>query len=162
MHAWQVELHVVPRRAFGTAPAGLMPAALATTDWWDHQAFPADYRMLLDGAGRVVDSPDPTSEAWGEVGGNEVHVTSAGGRVSRMTALADVRLLDARFGAALLMFARAADALLVRGDGLVIEPTIAAYAGALRSSAAWRESGEGARHAGALENGAGIGDEDGG
>jgi hypothetical protein len=50
----------------------------------------------------------------------------------------DVRRLDSKFGAALLQFVRTADAVLVRSDGLVVEPTIAAYAGALRNSAAWK------------------------
>jgi hypothetical protein len=50
----------------------------------------------------------------------------------------DVRRLDSKFGAALLDFVRKAGAVLVRSDGLVVEPIIAAYAAALRSSVAWR------------------------
>jgi hypothetical protein len=62
--------------------------------------------------------------------------------VSSVTARVDVRRLDSKFGAALLLFVRAADALLVRRDGAVVESTINAYAGALRSSAAWRYASE--------------------
>lgn len=148
----------MPRRAFGVAPPVLTPAALGATDWWATAPFPPDHRMLLDGIGRIIESPG--AEAWGEDDGNQVRVVSAGGRVSRMTARADVRLLDARFGAALLMFARTADAMLVRSDGLVVEPTIAAYAGALRSSPAWREWGEGVRDAGRFASGSDIGEDD--
>jgi hypothetical protein len=55
-----------------------------------------------------------------------------------MTARVDVRHLDARFGAMLLQFARVADAVLVRRDGLVVEPIIGAFGAALRTSAAWQ------------------------
>ena len=55
-----------------------------------------------------------------------------------MTACVDVRRLDARFGAMLLQFARIADAVLVRRDGLVVEPLVGAFGAALRSSDAWK------------------------
>jgi hypothetical protein len=58
--------------------------------------------------------------------------------VIRVKVQVDVRRLDSRFGAALLDFVRAADAVLIRNDGLVVEPLIGAYAGALRNSAAWK------------------------
>jgi hypothetical protein len=75
---------------------------------------------------------------WGDESGNRVDVWSVGSRVKRVIARVDVRRLDSKFGAALIAFARTANAVFVRGDGLVVEPTIAAYAGALRSSSAWR------------------------
>jgi hypothetical protein len=49
----------------------------------------------------------------------------------------DVRRLDSRFGAALLSFVRSVDAVLVRSDGLVVEPRIGPYVAALRTSDAW-------------------------
>ena len=50
----------------------------------------------------------------------------------------DVRRLDSKFGAALIQFVRSAGAVLVRADGLVVEPVISEYVAALRSSDAWR------------------------
>jgi hypothetical protein len=55
-----------------------------------------------------------------------------------MTARVDVRRLDAKFGAMLLQFARVADAVFVRSDGLVVEPIVGAFGAALRSSPAWK------------------------
>jgi hypothetical protein len=77
-------------------------------------------------------------ETWGAEDGNRVDVWSDGGRVRRVMARVDVRRLDSKFGAALIDFARKADAVLVRNDGLVVEARINAYAGALRTSDAWR------------------------
>jgi hypothetical protein len=57
-----------------------------------------------------------------------------------MTARVDVRRLDARFGAMLLQFARVADAVFVRRDGLVVEPLIGAFGAALRTSEAWQHA----------------------
>ena len=75
---------------------------------------------------------------WGEEDGNRVDVWSADGEVSTVTARVDVRRLDSKFGAALLAFVRAIGAVLIRQDGLVVQPTINAYSGALRSSTAMR------------------------
>jgi hypothetical protein len=80
---------------------------------------------------------DPELETWGPEDGNRVEVRSGEGRVARVHVRVDVRKLDSKFGAALLSFVRAAGAALVRSDGLVVEPTIGAYAAALRSSSAW-------------------------
>jgi hypothetical protein len=57
-----------------------------------------------------------------------------------MSARVDVRRLDARFGAMLLQFARTADAVLVRRDGLVVEPLVGAFGAALRTSEAWQHA----------------------
>ena len=38
----------------------------------------------------------------------------------------------------LLQFVRTANAVLVRSDGLVVEPLVGAFAAALRSTDAWR------------------------
>ena len=58
--------------------------------------------------------------------------------MSKVMVRVDVRRLDPKFGAALLLFVRAANGVLVRRDGLVVEATINAYTGALRRSRAWR------------------------
>ena len=45
-----------------------------------------------------------------------------------------------------LQFARTAGAVLVRSDGLVVEPVVGAFAAALRNSAAWRFANDPAAH----------------
>jgi hypothetical protein len=137
MAAWQVDFYLIPRRALA-ASAALTPAVLRDTDWWAINSFPSDYRLRLSNVAASARSTSPNLETWGEDGGNRVDVRSADGRVCRVMARVDVRRLDSKFGAALIVFARAADALLVRGDGLIVEPVINAYAGALRNSEAWR------------------------
>ncbi|HEY2026317.1 MAG TPA: hypothetical protein VGG78_04880 [Gemmatimonadaceae bacterium] len=142
MAMWQVDFHLVPRRALGTAPRPLTPAVLDDTDWWASAVFPVDYARRLNAVAPVAPSSSAEVETWGQAEGNRVDVRTRQGRVSTVTARVDVRRLDSKFGAALLTFLRAADALLVRRDGTVVEPTINAYAGALRSSAAWQYASE--------------------
>jgi hypothetical protein len=137
MAGWQVEFYLIPRRALAT-PIALTPTVLRDTDWWATNSFPPDYRTRLAGIVANARPSSPNVESWGDDDGNRVDVWSAGGRVSRVMVRVDVRRLDSKFGAALIVFARTGDAVLVRADGLVVEPTISAYAGALRSSAAWR------------------------
>ena len=57
---------------------------------------------------------------------------------ARRTARVDVRRLDTKFGAMLLQFTRIAEAVLVRKDGLVVEPVVGAFGAALRTSPAWQ------------------------
>jgi hypothetical protein len=138
MAVWQVDFYVVPRRALAAAPRPLTPPVLNDTSWWASAGFPVDYGARLAAVAPAVPSRTPELETWGPEEGNRVEVWSHGGRVRSMMVHVDVRRLDSKFGAALILFVRAADAVLVRRDGLVIEPTINAYAGALRNSAAWR------------------------
>jgi hypothetical protein len=137
MAEWQVEFHVVPRQALSATPR-LIGAAALEAQWWTGRPFPADYRERLATEAPLAESPEAGIERWGTEDGNRVDVHSEGGRVGHVSARVDVRRLDPRFGAALLVFVRAASAVLVRADGFVVEPTINAFSGALRSSAAWR------------------------
>ena len=138
MAAWQVEFHVVPKRALAAAPAPLTADALRATPWWAAATLPAGYREWLDATAIPDRLPPPGLEAWGDAEGNRVEVSSAAGRVTGVRVLVDVRRLDAKFAAGLLTFVRAADAALVRADGLVVEPTAGGFGLALRGSAAWR------------------------
>lgn len=138
MAVWQVDFYIVPQRALVAAPGRLTRAILDATDWWAGTPLPADYRTRLAGVAAAASSGSVELETWGTEDGNRVDVWSENGRVRSMVARVDVRRLDPKFGAALLLFVRTASAVLVRGDGLVTEPTINAYAGALRSSSAWR------------------------
>lgn len=138
MAAWQVDLHIVPRQALATVAHPLNAAIVDATDWWSSQRILADYGARLAAVAAPGQSSDAALETWGEKEGNRVDVWSNGGRVARIIVRVDVRRLDARFGAAILGLVRAANAVMIRGDGLVLEPTIAAFAGALRGSAAWR------------------------
>lgn len=136
--AWQVEFVIVPRRALAVAPTPLTPAVLEETQWWTSAPFPKDYQRRLAPVGAPARTIAPGVESWGDELGNRVDVVVVDGRVSSARALVDVRRLDARFGATLLGFVRSSNAALVRTDGVVVEPTIAAYAAALRGSSAWR------------------------
>jgi len=137
MAAWQVDFTIVPRRALATAgPSKLLGSA--DSHAWGAEPLPVDYRQKLGAAAAPSSSSSAERQTWGTEDGNRIEVWSVDGRATRVTAHVDVRRLDARFGAMLLQFARTADAVLVRGDGLVIEPLVGAFGAALRSSSAWR------------------------
>lgn len=123
MADWQVDFDVVPR---GT--------------------FPLDYAKRLNGVAAPEASSTAELQTWGTPDGNRIDVWSVDGRVTEVKAHVDVRRLDSKFGAALIQFVRTANAVLVRRDGLVVEPTIAAYAASLRTSDAWKFANEPAKH----------------
>jgi hypothetical protein len=137
MANWQVEFHIVPRRALAASPA-LGAKALVNKDSWAGSQFPSDYQQRLAVVAAAARSDDIGRATWGREEGDRVDVRSDEGRVTTVTVRVDVRRLDSRFGAALLEFVKRAGAVLVRSDGLVVEPTIAAYAASLRSSEAWK------------------------
>ena len=137
MADWQVGFHLAPRNLV-TARSDLTPTEFANNEFWSEAAFPVDYRQRLAQVAPPMHSRSAELEVWGLEDGNRVDVWSEGGRVRRVKVRVDVRRLDSKFGAALLTFVRAAGAVLIRSDGLIVEPTIGAYSGALRSSAAWQ------------------------
>ena len=141
MAAWQIEFYVVPRRAVASQ-GPVIASNLPTTGWWTTDTLPADYRDRLSAAAAVARSPSAEIETWGSEDGNRIDVRSKDGRATAVMVRVDARKLDSKFGAALLQFVRTADAVLIRSDGLVVEPKIANYAAALRSSAAWKASGD--------------------
>jgi hypothetical protein len=137
MADWQVEFSIVPRRALATAGvAALRPSADASP--WRTESLPAGYQGKLAAVVPQVSSPSADVQSWGPADGNRLDVTFVDGQATKVTARVDVRRLDAKFGAMVLQFARTANAVLVRSDGLVVEPIVGAFAAALRSSAAWR------------------------
>jgi hypothetical protein len=140
--AWQVEFYVVPRTAITSVRGPLTPGALADGTWWAGASFPEDYDRLIGAFLPAGSSTDPDAETWGATDGNRIDVRTSGGEVRAVQVRVDVRKLDSMFGAALLIFLKAIDGVLVRRDGLVVEPTIAGYSGALRSSAAWRHASD--------------------
>jgi hypothetical protein len=137
MAVWQVEFAIVPRRVLATKPRIALPKVMET-DWWSTERLPAGYAQQLAAFASAGSSPAAERQTWGEADGNRVDVWSENGKATRMTACVDVRRLDARFGAMLLQFAKVADAVLVRRDGLVVEPLVGAFGAALRTSQAWQ------------------------
>lgn len=137
MAGWQVDFYVIPRRALASFGA-VTASSLDSTSWWATNALPPDYQRRLGAIASSEGPSTPARQTWGAEDGNRIDVWSEGGRVSAVRARVDVRHLDAKFGASLIQFVRTADAVLVRNDGLVVEPQIAAYAAALRSSEAWK------------------------
>ena len=137
MAVGQVEFAIVPRRALVAKARVAIPQVL-DTDWWSAERLPTGYAQQLGAVAPPGSSSTAELQTWGEAEGNRVDVWLENGKATRMTARVDVRRLDAKFGAMLLQFARVADAVLVRGDGLVVEPQVGAFGAALRSSEAWR------------------------
>ena len=137
MAVWQVDFVIVPRRALAVLPR--VPVQdLIDTDWWSHERLPSGYSQQLSAIAPVGSSWTAELQTWGQEDGNRVDVWLENGKAARVIARVDVRRLDAKFGAMLLQFARVADALLVRRDGLVVEPLVGAFGAALRSSSAWQ------------------------
>jgi hypothetical protein len=137
MAVWQVDFAIVPRRALKQNPRALVSEIL-DTDWWSAERLPTGYSQQLTAIAPVGSSWTPERQTWGDEEGNRVDVWFEHGRATRMTARVDVRRLDAKFGAMLLQFARVADAVFLRSDGLVVEPIVGAFGAALRSSPAWK------------------------
>ena len=137
MAVWQVEFALVPRRALAAKPRVALPQVMDTA-WWSTERFPATYSQQLAAIASPGSSGTAEFQTWGEADGNRVDVWFENGKATRMTARVDVRRLDTRFSAMLLQFARVAGAVLVRRDGLVVEPLVGAFGAALRSSEAWR------------------------
>ncbi len=137
MAIWQVEFAIVPRRALATTPRVAL-AQVVDTDWWSNERLPSGYSQQLAAIAPPGSSSAAELQTWGAEDGNRVDVWSENGKARRMTARVDVRRLDARFGALLLQFARIADAVLIRRDGLVVEPIVGAFGAALRTSEAWQ------------------------
>ena len=145
MAAWQVEFAIVPRRVL-TGKARLALPQLIGTSWWGSEGLPADYSRQLAAVAPLGSAGSTELQTWGDADGNRVDVFYENGKAARMTARVDVRRLDARFGAMLLQFARVANAVLVREDGLIVEPLVGSFGAALRSSAAWRYASDPAAH----------------
>ena len=137
MAAWQVEFYLIPRRALLSLGA-LDSSKLDGTSWWTGHSLPIDYQQRLSGLASADPASSTELQTWGSRDGNRVNVWSEDGRVSAVMVRVDVRRLDSKVGAALLHFVRTAQAVLVRHDGLVVEPQIATYTAALRSSDAWK------------------------
>ncbi len=138
MTSSQVEFLIVPRTAVAALRAPLTAATLSATAWWASARFPADYRERLAEVAPAESPVQADLESWSTHDGNRIDVTSSDGRVAEARVRVDVRRLDPKFGAALLGFVKKAQAVLVRRDGAVAEPTVSAFSGALRSSVAWR------------------------
>jgi len=137
MAVWQVDFAIVPRRAFARNPR--VPIRdLLDTDWWSAEHLPSGFSQQIAAIAPIGSSSTSERQTWGEEDGNRIDVWFENGRATRMTARVDVRRLDAKFGAMLLQFTRVADAVLVRADGLVVEPLVGAFGAALRSSPAWQ------------------------
>ena len=137
MAVWQVEFAIVPRRALTTTPRVPLSHIL-DTDWWSTERLPSGYSQQLAAIAPAGSSWTEELQTWGEEDGNRVDVWLENGKAARMIARVDVRRLDAKFAAKLLQFARIADAVFVRRDGVVVEPLVGAFGAALRSSTAWQ------------------------
>lgn len=139
MAVWQVEFAIVPRRALATKPRVAI-AQIMNTDWWSGERLPSEYSKQLAAVAPSGASSAAERQTWGEEDGNRIDLWSENGKPVRMSVHVDARRLDAKFGAMLIQFARVADAVFIRRDGLVVEPLVGALGAALRSSDAWQYS----------------------
>lgn len=137
-----VDFDILPSKALRGAAGVLDPDTLANTPWWQGVSLPPDFRSWLDGIAPKGPAQQPGTEGWGPMDGNRMEVRSSGAGVTNIRARVDVRRLDARFGAALLVLVRQLGATLVRRDGVVIDSTIGAFGAALRGTAAWRSAND--------------------
>ena len=138
--ASHVDFEIIPNMALRGGSGVPDPDTLASTPWWQGVPLPTDFRSWLDAMGPKRDVPG--SETWGQPNGSRMEVRSSARGVATIRARVDVRRLDARFAAALLVLVRQLGATMVRRDGVVIEPTIGAFGAALRGTAAWRSSND--------------------
>ncbi len=137
MAVWQVDFALVPRRVLATVPR-LPLSEILDGDWWSSARLPLNHEMAIGAIAPSAPSWTKELQTWGPEDGNRIELWLENGKPARMNARVDVRRLDASFGAKLLQFARIADAVLIRRDGLVIEPSVGAFGAALRSSDAWK------------------------
>jgi hypothetical protein len=142
MADWQVEFSIVPRAALAAERATKRPSV----DWSAASALPSDYARKLATVAPPASATSADVQSWGTADGNRIDVWSVDGRATTVRARVDVRKLDSKFGAMLLQFVRTANAVLVRGDGLIVEPLVGTFAAALRSSPAWRFANDPAAH----------------
>lgn len=134
---WQVEFHVVPERVLRGSAGALPAASLLNTRWWEGMPLPLDYAARLDAIAPGGPAAEPGTKRWGDPDGNCLEVRSASGAVTNIVARVDLRRLDTKFSAGLLLLVRHLGAALVRADGPVVEPTIGAFGAALRGTRAW-------------------------
>ena len=145
MAVWQVEFVLVPRRVLATVPR-LRLSEILDANWWTSVRLPSNHETAIGAIAPSVRSSTTELQTWGTEDGNRIDLWLEHGQPARMSARVDVRRLDASFGAKLLQFARMADAVLIRRDGLVIEPSVGAFGAALRSSDAWKYAVDPAAH----------------
>ena len=141
MPVWQVEFAIVPKRTLASTPRMVL-AQVMDTNWWSTERLPPGYAHRLGAIAAPGAPPTPDVQTWGAEDGNRIDVWSVDGQAVRMTARVDVRRLDAKFSALLLQFARTARAVLVRRDGIVVEPIVGAFGAALRTSDAWQHASD--------------------
>ena len=136
MAVWEGEFAVVPRRALAAETSSRASAAHGHR-LVERRSPSAGTLTSLPLSRRPDHCRWAELRTWGDEDGICVDVWSENGKATRMIARVDVRRLDARFGAMLLQFACVADAVLVRRDGLVVEPLAAAFGAVFRTSEAW-------------------------
>ena len=74
MAVWQVDFHVVPRRALPATPNALARSVAEDADWWADASFPKDYTRRLAAVAPPASSWSADLETWGSVDGNRVDV----------------------------------------------------------------------------------------
>jgi hypothetical protein len=142
MAAWQCAFLLAPRAELRAGaeplPEWLPADRVRDTLWWRRASPPAD---LLARAGAAAPAAPPWSTdltTFGREDGDRIDVWREGNRVTSVLVRVDLRQPNRRFLGAVVDLARAADAVLLRLDGLVVPALRAALEEAATSSAAAR------------------------
>ena len=137
MATWQADFFLVPRVAL---PVGgqLTGEHARDTEWWAGIELPANYRGQLSAFALPAPSWSKDVEVFGVEEGNRIDVWRERSEVSNILVRLDVRAFDPKFIAGVLQFAKSTAAVLVRADGLVVEPEEARLFQALEGSPAFR------------------------
>ena len=135
MKPWLVVFHLEPRPR---SPRGDAATHARFSAWNAQRPLPPDFARRVGALGLPpAEGGEGSPRRWGRPDGNQLEMREgeAGEIVVRVAI--DTRKLDPGFAAGLLALVKASNAVLVRGDGLMIDGTVGAFSKALRSSPAW-------------------------
>jgi hypothetical protein len=154
MATWQCDFLLAPSAELGgrTGPVlepivELLPGPLSRwlpgqqvrdTLWWRRVRPPADLLARAAAAAPPAPSWSTGLTTFGREDGNRIDVWREGDRVTSVLVRVDLRHPDRHFLGAVVDLARAADAVLLRLDGLVVPALLATLEEAVATSAAAR------------------------
>jgi hypothetical protein len=142
MALWQFNLLLIPKRLAPvlnrSARSDLTMEEFDSGEFWDGQHWDRASEQLIDKFSSKRASWDPTTQMWGEEGGDRLHVTVEGGKVVEITARIDARHVNNTFIQGLVALALHLDCVFVSNDFEVIPPLLHEVTAAMERSSARR------------------------